>query len=405
MKYIVLVGDGMSDRALARLNDRTPLEVAATPFMDGIVKEGRIGHATTIPKGMTPASDVANLAIMGYDPKKYYNGRGPLEAANINVKLGEGDVAFRCNLVTVGKDEMVDYSAGHITQKEAEILISDIDKKLGSDTGRFYVGKSYRHLFVLKAATHDEAVEISKVKCAPPHDILSKKIKPFLPKGKSSQELINLMEASKEVLEKHDINKVRVDLGENPANMIWLWGQGVNPNMPPFKELFGLTGSVISAVDLVNGLGKLVGLETIKVPGATGYYDTNYQGKADYALESLKHKDFVFVHVEAPDEAGHNADMRAKITAIENFDKHVVGTFLKAFKGKKGYRLMVLPDHATPLSVRTHVSDPIPFAVCGDGVEPDQALVFSERAAMASAFGFSSGHALMHYLVHGDSSS
>ncbi len=401
MKYIVLVGDGMSGRPLEELNGRTTLEVADRQYMDEIAKNGKVGTALTIPKGMTPASDVANLSILGYDPREYYSGRGPLEAANIGVDLREEDVAFRCNLVTESDGRMIDYSAGHISNKEAKILVEAIDKALGSEKIKFYPGISYRHLMVLRTSSREEALKIAKIKHVPPHDILGKDISSNLPQGEGSDILIELMKRSKDLLEKNDINKVRIDLGENPANMIWLWGQGVMPKMPLFSEIYGVTGSIISAVDLIKGIGKLVGLEVINVPGATGYYDTNFKGKGEYALKSLKDKDFVFVHVEAADEAGHNGDIRAKITAIENFDKFVVGTIWKELKSKEDFRIMVLPDHATPISVRTHTIDPIPFAICGSGIQADDTCVFTEQAAKASKFTVPKGHFLMKNLIQG----
>lgn len=399
MKYIVLVGDGMAGRPLEELNGQTTLEVAERHYMDEMTKKGKLGVATTIPKGMTPASDVANLSLLGYDPKKYYSGRGPLEAVNIGVDLRETDVAFRCNLVTYREDEMIDYSAGHISNKEAKLLMEEINRLLGNEKIRFYPGVSYRHLAVLRTSSKEEALKISAIKCAPPHDILNKNILKNLPQGEGREILTELMDKSKEILRRHDVNKVRIDLGENPANMIWLWGQGIMPAMPLFAELYGVTGSIISAVDLIKGMGKIIGLEVINVPGATGFYDTNFKGKGEYALKSLEEKDFVFVHVEAADEAGHNADIRAKITAIENFDKFVVGTIWEEFKEREDFRIMVLPDHATPISVRTHTTDPVPFAICGQGIDTDGACVFTERAAKTSEVVFKEGHALMKALI------
>ncbi|MFC1645775.1 cofactor-independent phosphoglycerate mutase [Candidatus Omnitrophota bacterium] len=392
MKYVILVPDGMADYPNASLGDKTPLEVAQTPNMDKIVSKGILGQVDTIPLGMTPASDVANMSILGYDPKKYYSGRGPLEAANLGVKLGDNDIAFRCNLITFTEDTMIDYSAGHISNKEAETLIKFLDNKLKSKEYRFYHGVSYRHLFVIE----DNGRELDKIKCVPPHDILNKKISKHLPKGDNSDILIDLMLKSRVILSSHEINKVRVDLGENPANMIWLWGQGRKPNMPTYKERFGKTGAVISAVDLIKGIGKIIGLDIVNVPGATGYYDTDYQAKADYALSALRRRDFVYVHVEAPDEAGHNGDLREKITAIERFDKHVVGSFLKHFQhSKEKYRILVLPDHATPLSVRTHTSDTVCFGLVGEGVTPNNFENMSEQKAKESSVKFSSGGELI----------
>lgn len=401
MKYAILVGDGMSDYPVKELDNKTPLEVAKIPNINDMAKCGMIGLVKTVPRGMKPASDVANLSIMGYDPKTYYSGRGPLEAANIGVELEEGEIAFRCNLVTANSGIMADYSAGHITEKESKILMEHIDKNLGNDRIKFYHGKSYRNLLVIKTRSQEELSELAKAACTPPHDISGKEIAPHMPKGKGSDLLRGLMERSRGILEKHEINKVRIDLKENPANMIWLWGQGTDPNMPSFKGMFGVDGAVISAVDLVNGIGKLVGLEILSVPGATGYYDTNYTGKGEYAVESLKKKDFVFVHVEAPDEAGHNGDVRAKITAIENFDKYVVGAVWKFLKPTKDFRVMVLSDHATPVSVRTHVSDPAPFVMAGKGVEHNGFNAYSETNAKEAKVKYRSGAALAEALIKG----
>jgi 2,3-bisphosphoglycerate-independent phosphoglycerate mutase len=316
---------------------------------------------------MNPASDVANLAILGYDPKLYYSGRGPLEAANIGVELGESDVAFRCNLITANNDILSDYSAGHITDKESQTLLSYLDERLGGARIRFYHGKSYRNLMVIKARSQAEMKELKKVSCVPPHDITGRRISKHMPKGRSAGLLVRLMEDSRPVLERHQINQVRVDLKENPANMIWLWGQGTNPNMPSFRGMFGIEGAMISAVDLLNGIAKLVGLEEIKVP----------------------------------DEAGHNGDLRAKIAAIENFDKYVVGAVWAAMKDAEDSRLMVLSDHATPISIRTHASDPAPFVMAGKGIDHNGFTLFNEKTALLSAARFKSGSALTGAFIKG----
>jgi 2,3-bisphosphoglycerate-independent phosphoglycerate mutase len=396
MKYIVLVCDGMSDHPVKELGGRTPLEAAKTPNMDFIAKHGRLGRAKTIPDGFIPGSDVAQISILGYDPKQYYTGRGPLEAANLGIELEDDDVAFRCNLVTTSGDILTDYSAGHISSKEASQLINFIDKSLGSDNLKFYPGISYRHLMVAKKNALDS---LEKILCKAPHDISGQSISKNLPKGKGAELLINLMEESRKLLAKHEINLVRIDLKENPANMIWLWGQGKKPAMQKFGKKYNLSGSVISAVDLINGLGRIIGLNIIKVPGATGYYDTDYEGKANAAIKSLKNNDFVFVHVEAADEAGHNGDLREKITAIERFDQLVVGTVLKAFKNKNNFRVMILPDHATPVELKTHVADPVPFGVIGQGIIARGFLEFSEKEALKSDLYFDKGHELMDYFI------
>lgn len=398
MKYIVLVGDGMADYPLEELGDKTPLEAAKTPHMDYIAQNGQVGWARTIPDKMAPASDVANLSILGYDPSKFYSGRGPLEAANMGVDLKDDQVAFRCNLVTRGQDKMLDYSAGHIPNKEAHILIQDLDKHLGTDMLKFYPGVSYRHLLVTK----DKEPSLLKIKCRPPHDITGQSISRNLPRGKNAKFLLDLMQAAARFLEEHEINKVRVDLKENPANGIWLWGGGRRPSMPKFKEKYGLSGSVISAVDLIKGIGKIIGLEPIDVPGATGYYDTDYLAKARYGIKSLESKDFIFIHVEAPDEAGHNGDLRAKLTAIERFDSQVVGQILGHFRNRQDFRILVLPDHYTPIAIRTHTPEPVLFALFGSGIEKDNIGAFNESAARESKLSFPKASQLMDYFIKHD---
>ncbi len=395
-KYIVLVGDGMADYPLEELGLRTPLEAARTPNMDFIAKNGCLGQAKTIPDKMTPASDVANLSILGYDPKKYYSGRAPLEAANLGIELEDDDVAFRCNLITTGGDKLLDYSAGHIKSTEAHTLIKFIDQKLGNNKLRFFPGVSYRHLLLVKRGAE---LKLQNLKCWAPHDIAGRSINRHLPKGENADIIVKLMLDSREILGSHEINHVRLDLKENPANMIWLWGQGVKPNIPKFMEKFNLSGSVISAVDLIKGLGRILGLEVINVPGATGYYDTDYAGKAQAAIESLKKNDFVFVHVEAPDEAGHNGDLREKLTAIERFDQLVVGSLLEYCKDKDDFRIMVLPDHATPLSLKTHTAEAIPFAIYGKGIPKGEFLNYCEKEAQKSQLYFENGYQLMEYFI------
>jgi len=398
VKYILLVGDGIADYPVEELGGRTPLEVARTPHMDFIAKMGTLGRLRTIPEKMTPASDVANISILGYDPKKFYTGRGPLEAANLGIDLEDDDVAFRCNLITVLGDTLSDYSAGHISSKEAAALVRHLDQKLGTNRVRFFPGVSYRHLVLIKRGV-DEHLEA--VQCRAPHDIIGQGVAKNLPKGENADMLVSLMQESRKILESHEINQVRIDLKENPANMIWLWGQGKKPSMPKFSEQYGVTGSVISAVDLIKGLGRILGLEVVNVAGATGYYDTDYKGKALAALKSLEDRDFVFVHVEAPDEAGHNGDLREKITAIERFDQLVVGTMLEAFRRKRNFRFLVLPDHATPLSLRTHTADDVCFGMFGKDVVGKGFLSYCEKEAQKSDLYFEKGHELMGYFMKG----
>ncbi len=399
MKYVVLVPDGMADYPVEELGGRTPLEAARTPNMDFVAKHGRLGRVKTVPDKSSPGSDVANVTILGYDVHKHYTGRGPLEAANLGVELSGDDVAFRCNLVTISDQKLLDYSAGHIKSKEADILIQSLNKNLGTDKIKFYSGVSYRHLMVVKDGALDG---LDRLKTTPPHDISGKAFAKYLPRGKNSEIIQKVMQDSRKILEAQEINQVRVDLKENPANMIWLWGQGRRPSFEKFSDKFGLNGAIISAVDLLKGLGRIIGFEVINVPGATGYYDTDYQAKADAAVKALKEKDFVFLHVEAPDEAGHNGDLREKITAIERFDQMVVGTVLAAYKDKSNFRLLLLPDHATPVSLKTHTADPVCFGIYGQGIEGRGFPKYSEKQAESSDLYFEKGYELMDYFIKGE---
>jgi len=392
----------MADYPLTELAGRTPLEAAKTPNMDFIANSGMLGRVKNIPEGMNPASDVANLSILGYDPKIYYTGRGPLEAANIGVELKEGDIAFRCNLITFLGDTLVDYSAGHISTKEATGLIEALNAALGNSRIRFYPGVGYRHLLVIKGGA---AEGLQDLICFPPHDIIGKDIKRHLPRGKGQELILHLMRDSVDVLQSHEINQVRVDLKENPANMIWLWGQGVKPSMPKFSERFGLSGAVISAVDLLKGLGRVLGMEVINVPTATGYYDTDYAAKARATLDFLKRGDFVFLHVEAPDEAGHNGDLREKIIAIERFDSLVVGTVLDYFKHKNNFRILVLPDHPTPIALRAHVADAVCFGIYGKDIPTGGFSSYCEKEAEKSSLYFEEGFRLLDYFIQGSKES
>jgi len=396
MKYVVIVPDGMADLPVAELANKTPLQAANTTNMDFMANHGFVGLVQTIPEGMPPGSDIGNMALLGYDPRACHTGRSPLEAANQGIALGKGEIAFRCNLITVEDGKMADYSASHIQTKEAAILIEDLNKAIDLENVKFYPGKSYRHLLVMKVRNPQDYLSI---KTTPPHDILGKKIKEYLPQGKENGTLLSLMEKAQNLFADHPINNVRIDLGENPANQIWLWGQGVKPNLPLFKDKFGLSGAIISAVDLVNGIGKLAGLDVIDVPGATGYYDTNYLGKGEAALKALKKHDFVYVHIEAPDEAGHNGDAKAKTEAIERIDKDVIGTILNHFDEHDDVRILVLPDHPTPVSLRTHTSDPVGFIMYGKGIDQDGTKVFNEQAAAEKGLKFKSGEELIQYFL------
>ena len=392
MKYIVLVGDGMADYPIPELGGLTPLQAADTPNMDFIAKHGKCGVAKTVPDDKPPGSDVANLSIMGYDPDKYYSGRGPLEAASIGINLEKDDIAFRCNLITEKNGLLADYSSGHISSEEAGILIKKIDKELGKSC-HFHAGISYRHLLVMKRAEFAQ--------CTPPHDVVGQPIDDVLPQGDDSQFLISLIKASQPILEKHEVNNKRKKAGKNTANLIWPWGQGKAPEMPLFKDIFGISGSIISAVDLLKGIGKYAGLNIIDVPGATGYLDTNFSGKAQYALDSLKERDFVLVHVEAPDEAGHMGNIEAKIKAISDFDEKVVGGMLNELGGFGEYRILVLPDHPTPISIKTHTREPVPFAIYSSTERSDYVDRYDEFATKEGIFGLVEGYNLMNLLIKG----
>lgn len=399
MKYIILIGDGMADLPIEELGGRTPLEAALTANMDYCARSGTLGLLRTVPEGYPPGSDVANLSIMGYDPRKYYTGRAPLEAASMGVRLTPEDTAFRCNLVTLGtKDDspvMEDYSSGHISTEEAGELIKALDKTLSSEGVKFHTGKSYRHLMVM--ADCPEGLTLT-----PPHDITDKEIEPHLPKGASADALKKLMARSQELLKDHPVNRTRRESNKNTADSIWLWGEGKAPKMPTFKERFDIDGAIISAVDLMNGIGVYAGFEVITVPGATGYLDTDYAAKAEYALRALEHNDLVCVHVEAPDEAGHQGSLEEKMKAIERFDAEVVGSVLEGIKGSN-FKLMVVTDHATPVALKTHTSEPVPVAVLSSGKgEGGEGGEGGESMKTSTSFGFNERSALEAGLLHED---
>lgn len=361
MKYVVLQGDGMADWPVAELGNKTPLEYARTPNMDRIASQGRLGLTHTIPDGFPSGSDVGTMSLLGYDPRRYHTGRSPIEAASMGVELGPDDIAFRCNLVTLGQESdgqeiMVDFAADHITSEEAAQLIHTINAELGGGEVEFHPGVSYRHLMVWHGGKE-------KMLTTPPHDITGQPTAGHFPDGDGADRLRTLMERSREILAAHPVNKQRQAHGHKPASSIWLWGQGRRPAVPTIKQQFGLDGSVISAVDLVRGIGVLAGLEVINVPGATGFLDTNYLGKGQYGVESLRHKDFLFLHVEATDEAGHMGSAVEKVRALENFDEKVVGTILAGLAEFPEWRVLLMPDHATPVAIKTHSSDPVPFAI------------------------------------------
>lgn len=375
MKYAILVGDGMADFSLPELDNRTPLEYAATPNMDAIARAGRVGLVKTIPDGLSPGSDVANMSLMGYDPAAYYSGRAPIEAASMGIKLKNTDVAFRCNLVTLKCGLMVDYSAGHIETADAHEIIAALQKELGSSAVTFYPGVSYRHITVMAN------FPAGKLDCTPPHDISGKEYAGHLPAGTGQDIVRSLMEEARPALASCPVNKRREAQGKSPATDIWLWGQGKAVVLPSMKDRFAISGSVVSAVDLVRGIGLLAGLNVRIVPGATGYLGTNYAGKVAAAHDALSKEDFVFVHVEAPDETSHEGSLQKKIQAIEEFDKNIVGEVLKFRTEFPDLRILVLPDHATPVPLKTHHAGPVPFTVCGAGVDADGSIAYCEKTA------------------------
>jgi len=395
MKYVILLGDGMADYPTEKLGGKTPLQCAFTPFMDQIAAEGTLGLVDTIPKGLNPGSDVATLSVLGYDPRETYTGRGPLEAASMGINLGTNDIVYRCNLVSIGKKDspdafMDDFTAGHISSEEAREIILDINKQLGSPQLEFFPGVGYRHLFVWRDAP-------SAPETTAPHDITGKPIIEFLPRGNSSEEINSIMQRAAEILKNHPVNVKRHQVGKKQANSIWLWGQGKKPQIVPLTQKYSLSGGMISAVDLLKGIGIIAGLKVFNVEGATGYIDTNYEGKAKMALDVLNFMDFVFVHLEAPDEMGHEGNAEGKIRAIELFDEKIVGPILTKINSFGDYRIIVLSDHPTPLDLRTHVSDPSPFAVLSSIKEENRAtgLLFNEINAKESKLLISPGHLLM----------
>lgn len=405
MKYVILIGDGMSDYPIKELNNQTPLEVANKPNIDEIAKKGKVGQLQTVPENLEPGSDVANMSIFGYDPQKYYTGRGPLEAGSMGVNTTDDEVIFRCNLITEENGILADFNAGHITSEEASILINSLNKefstKLDSDIGnyggKFYPGISYRHLFVKKGA------QLAKLKTTPPHDIVGENIDEYTNwTDDSSLKIKNIMLKSKEILENHPVNQKRVENGQKVANMVWLWGQGVRPALPKFKDLYGLNGSVITGVDLLKGIGVFAGLNNIDVPGATGYFDTDYKAKGKYAANALEDNDFLFVHVEAPDEAGHAGDIEEKIKAIERIDKEVLGQIMNEIPKYQDYKIAILPDHATPIDVRTHTRDPVPLAVYSSLKEDiaDDAKIYTEKSAINGSLGIEKAHNLVKKLIN-----
>jgi 2,3-bisphosphoglycerate-independent phosphoglycerate mutase len=392
VKYVLIQGDGMSDFPVDSLGGLTPLEKAHTPNMDRLARGGRLGLARTIPDGFASGTDVGTMSILGYDPARYHTGRSPIEAASMGIDLEDEDVAWRCNLVTITHDGRVevmnDFTAGHIGTEDAAEIIADLDVELGDENIEFHPGVSYRHCMIWHGGP-------TSTRTTPPHDITDKPVAGYYPAGEGEDELRILREAAREILAEHPVNARREARGEKPVTDIWLWGQGRRPMVPTLGERFGLTGALITAVDVVGGLGRLAGLERIDVPGITGFIDTNYVGKGEYALEALKRHDLVFIHVESTDETGHMGDVALKVKAIEDLDEKVIGTVLKGVGALGDYRVMVLPDHATPVSTKTHAPDPVPFLIFDSRGGSGSGRPYSEREAAATGDMVGEGHELI----------
>ena len=401
MKYIVVLGDGMADREIAEFGGKTVLDAANKPNMDYMSQHGELGMVKTVPDGLKPGSDVANLSVMGYDVANCYTGRSPLEAASIGVKLRDDDVTFRANLVTLSDAEpfeekvMMDYSAGEISTSEAAELIAAVEKEMHTDLIHFYSGVSYRHLLVWTGGS-------TKVNLTPPHDISDKKIGEYLPKGENGDMLLEMLKRSNEILKNHPINKKRVAEGKNPATSLWFWGEGTKPGIENFENRYGLRGSVISAVDLLKGIAICADMKSIDVPGATGNWDTNFDGKAQAAFDTLTRDgaDYVYIHMEAPDECGHQGNADKKKLSVELIDEKVVG-FLRETLANHDieYKMLIMPDHPTPVSIKTHTAEPVPFVIYSSGNENGSGLSYNEKNAEKTGLYFDSGVKLMRHFL------
>ena len=396
MKYLILVPDGAADNQMDRLDGKTPLEVADMPVINELAQKSTIGLVRTIPEGIAPGSDAANLSVMGYDPSVYLTGRSPLEAASIGIEMSDTDVAFRANLVTLQGDgpyeELVilDHSAGDITTEEADQLIDAVNEAFADENRKFYTGVSYRHCLII----HNGSIAYD---LTPPHDQLGKKAGPYLPKGVGSEALTDMMKKSYEILKNHPVNLKRIAVGKNPANSLWIWGQGKKPALSSFQEKYNITGAAISAVDLIKGIALCAGLESIDVPGSTGTLHTNFQGKAQAAIDAFKRGlDFVYLHLEAPDECSHQGDLEGKINSLERIDKEVLKPILEYFqKSGEDFSILELPDHRTPIALRTHTAEPVPFVLyrSNDEKPANPANKFTEEAGANGSY-FDSGFAL-----------
>lgn len=399
MKYVVVIADGMADYPVEELDGKTPLEVIHKPNIDNLATNALCGIVKTVPQNMSPGSDVANLSIFGYDPTRFFSGRAPLEAASMGVEMDLSDVAFRCNLVTLRENGsevvMDDYSAGHITTEEAEPYIKLLNEKIVKKDVMFYRGVSYRHLMLWKNGKFN-------MKLIPPHDIPDKEVSEFMPEGEGADFITDLMLESQRIFKDCEINKVRKASGKKEVSSIWLWGHGKKPSMPTFIEKFGLKGAVISAVDLIFGIGALAGLKTIKVQGVTGYIDTNFEGKAEAAIEALRSNDICFVHIEACDEASHEGSLEKKKIGIQAIDSRFLKTLLKGLEQFDNYRILFCIDHPTPIKLKTHVADPVPFFIYDNKKKYKGVDNFSEKSCKNANFFIEEGYKLINILFNGD---
>jgi 2,3-bisphosphoglycerate-independent phosphoglycerate mutase len=396
MKYVVVCPDGGSDWPIASLGNKTPLEAGKLPNLARLAAEGTVGRTLHVPPGMDNGSDICCMSLLGFDPARYHTGRAPLEAKSMNVELRDGDIAVRCNTVTVEDGIMVDFTAGHIKTEESRQLIEELQKHCSTENIQFYPGVSYRHLMVVKKPGG------IKAECTPPHNITGRQVEGYLPKGDDAALLRDLMEKSKPLFAGHPVNRARIKAGDAPATQCWLWGQGSRPELPAFKDTYGLSGSLISAVDLLRSLGLYLGLEVLNVPGITGYIDTDYAAKGRYAIDALEKHDFIFVHVEAPDECGHQGHAANKVGAWERIDSDIIGPILNSRFAQSGeMRMLVCPDHPTPVALKTHANDPAPFVAWGPGIAAN-GLEYTESKAKLSKFYVERGHELMGKFVRGE---
>ncbi|MBE6802410.1 MAG: cofactor-independent phosphoglycerate mutase [Ruminococcaceae bacterium] len=400
MKYIVVLYDGMADYPVPALGGKTPMELAKKPCLDKLASMGEVGLVKTVAEGLKPGSDIANMSVLGYNPKECYTGRSPLEAVSIGVNMLDSDIIFRCNLVTLSDEEnyedktMVDYSAGDISTADAAEIIKSVEEHFGNDIFKFYSGVAYRHCLVW----HDGTLDLGKL--TPPHDISGKVIGEHLSSSENAKELIAMMKESYDFLMEHPVNKRRIAEGKRPANSIWLWGEGTKPSLPDFKEKYGVDGSIISAVDLLKGIAKCAGMNAPEVEGATGYIDTNFEGKAECAIKELETKDFVYIHIEAPDECGHRNEPENKVKSIEIIDEKVLSKVVEALDKYYDYKIMVLPDHPTPIVTMTHAGDAVPYMIYQKSKATNNGVAtFTEETAKATGNYVEIGHTLMDKFI------